>query len=168
MKNIIILGSTGSIGVQALEVIENHKDKFNIVGISANQNVELLIEQAKKHNPKYVCIADEGHRETLINALKSKDFKILYGREGLLELSKNDSADIMLNALVGSDGMEPTINAIKSGVNIALSNKESLVMAGELINEQLITDPNYKVVSNVTAQEYKNTKQIKELLIKGL
>ena len=63
MKNIIILGSTGSIGVQALEVIENHKDKFNIVGISANQNVELLIEQAKKHNPKYVCIADEDHRK---------------------------------------------------------------------------------------------------------
>ena len=153
MKNIIILGSTGSIGVQALEVIENHKDKFNIVGISANQNVELLIEQAKKHNPKYVCIADEGHSETLNNALKAKDFKILYGREGLLELSKNDSADIMLNALVGSDGMEPTINAIKSGVNIALSNKESLVMAGELINEQLkIMDVNlYPVDSEHSA-----------------
>ena len=137
MKNITILGSTGSIGIQALNVINNHKDKFSLIGISANQNVDLLIEQAKLYNPKYVCIVNEKYKDVLCSSLNSKDYKILYGRDGLLELSKNNDADVMLNALVGSDGMEPTLNGINAGINIALSNKESLVMAGEIINQQL-------------------------------
>ena len=137
MKNITILGSTGSIGVQALNVINNHKSEFNLIGISAYQNVDLLIQQAKLYNPKYVCIVDEKYKETLFNSLNPKEYKLLFGREGLLELSSNNTADVMLNALVGSDGMEPTLNAINAGINIALSNKESLVMAGEIINKQL-------------------------------
>ena len=137
MKNITILGSTGSIGVQALEVINNIEEEFNLIGISANKNVELLIKQAKLYNPKYVCICDESFKNVLLDALDSKQYKILIGRSGLLELSQNNDADIILNALVGADGMEPTINAINSGINIALSNKESLVMAGEIINKQL-------------------------------
>jgi len=137
MKNIIILGSTGSIGVQALRIIDNHKDKFNLVGISANENVELLIEQAKLYNPKHVCIANKKFKTTLDKSLNKKDYNILFGRSGLLELSKNNDADIILNALVGSIGMEPTINAINAGINVALSNKESLVMAGSIINKRL-------------------------------
>ena len=137
MKNIIILGSTGSIGVQALEVINNHKDKFNLIGISANENVELLAKQAKLYNPKYVCITNEKHKQTLYNLLDLKKYNLLSGREGLLDLSIINDADIMLNALVGADGMEPTLNAINAGINIALSNKESLVMAGDIINKRL-------------------------------
>ena len=137
MKNITILGSTGSIGVQALEVITNIKEEFNLIGISANKNVDLLIHQAKTYNPKYVCIADNNYKDVLVDALDSNEFKILSGRDGLLELSQNDNADIILNALVGSDGMEPTISAITAGINVALSNKESLVMAGKIINKQL-------------------------------
>ncbi len=137
MKNITILGSTGSIGVQALNVISSNEDRFNLIGISANKNIDLLIQQAKLYNPKYVCIVDESYKEKLYQSLNSKKYKILSGRDGLLELSSIDDADIMLNALVGSDGMEPTIAAINSGINIALSNKESLVMAGDIINKRL-------------------------------
>ena len=137
MKNITILGSTGSIGTQALEVINNNKNEFNLIGISANKNVDLLIQQAKLYKPKYVCIVDESYKDTLINRLNPKECKILFGRSGLLELSQNNDANIMLNALVGYSGMEPTINAIKAGINIALSNKESLVMAGAIINNLL-------------------------------
>ena len=137
MKNITILGSTGSIGVQALDVIRNHNNEFNLIGISANNNVELLIQQAKLYNPKYVCIVNEDYKEILEESLNSKDFKILVGRNGLIELSQINDSDIILNALVGSDGMEPTICAINSGIDVALSNKESLVMAGEIINKKL-------------------------------
>ena len=137
MKNITILGSTGSIGVQALDVIRNHNNEFNLIGISANNNVELLIQQAKLYNPKYVCIVNEDYKEILEQSLNLKDFKILVGRNGLIELSQINDSDIILNALVGSDGMEPTICAINSGIDVALSNKESLVMAGEIINKKL-------------------------------
>ena len=135
MKNITILGSTGSVGVQALEVIDNIKEEFNLVGISAHENVDLLIEQAKLYKPKYACISNDKHKDILLNSLNPKKYKILFGREGLLELSQNNDANIILNALVGSGGMEPTINAINAGINVALSNKESLVMAGEIINK---------------------------------
>ena len=138
MKNITILGSTGSIGRQALNVIKNLNEEFNLIGISANTNIDVLIEQAKLYKPKYICIVDENYKSDLINALGTGEFEILSGRDGLLELSRNNEADILLNALVGADGMEPTINAIKSGIDIALSNKESLVMAGEVINKLLI------------------------------
>ena len=138
MKNITILGSTGSIGRQALNVIKNLNEEFNLIGISANTNIDVLIEQAKLYKPKYICIVDENYKSDLINALGTGEFEILSGRDGLLELSRNNEADILLNALVGTDGMEPTINAIKSGIDIALSNKESLVMAGEVINKLLI------------------------------
>ena len=134
MKNITILGSTGSIGVQTLEVIDNLEENFNLIGISANKNVDLLIKQARLYKPKYVCISDDNYKDILVNALNSSEFKILSGRDGLLELSQNNEADIMLNALVGSDGMEPTIKAANAGIDIALSNKESLVMAGKIIS----------------------------------
>ena len=140
MKNITILGSTGSIGKQALNVIKNLNEEFNLIGISANTNIDILIEQAKLYKPKYICIVDENYKPNLINALGPGEFEILSGRDGLLELSRNNEADILLNALVGADGMEPTINAIKSGIDIALSNKESLVMAGEIINKLLIAN----------------------------
>ena len=134
MKNISILGSTGSIGVNALSVINNLDDKFNVKALSAYKNSSLLIEQAKIFNPETVVIVDSSEVDFVKESLKKSGISVLCGREGLLELSARDDVDIMLNALVGSSGMEPTINAIRSSVNVALSNKESLVMAGDIID----------------------------------
>ena len=135
MKKISILGSTGSIGINALSVIDNHLNDFIVVALSAHKNGKLLIEQAKKYQPEFVAVVDLDTANFVEDELRSTNIKILKGREGLLELSSYGSVDLMLNALVGSSGMEPTINALQSGVDVALSNKESLVMAGSIINE---------------------------------
>ena len=135
MKKISILGSTGSIGINALSVIDNHLNDFIVVALSAHKNGKLLIEQAKKYQPEFVAVADLDTANFVEDELRSTNIKILKGREGLLELSSYGSVDLMLNALVGSSGMEPTINALQSEVDVALSNKESLVMAGSIINE---------------------------------
>ena len=133
MKKISILGSTGSIGVNALNVVDNQRDDFNVIGLSAYKNSKLLVEQVKKYEPEFVSIVDGEAAHRVEQELGTFDVKILKGREGLLELSSYGNVDLMLNALVGSSGMEPTINAIRSKVDVALSNKESLVMAGSII-----------------------------------
>ena len=133
MKKITILGSTGSIGVNALNVVDNQRDDFNVIGLSAYKNSKLLVEQVKKYEPEFVSIVDGEAAHRVEQELRTFDVKILKGREGLLELSSYGNVDLMLNALVGSSGMEPTINAIRSKVDVALSNKESLVMAGSII-----------------------------------
>ena len=135
MKKISILGSTGSIGINALSVIDNHLNNFIVVALSAHKNGKLIIEQAKKYQPEFVAVVDPDIANFVEDELRSTNIKILKGREGLFELSSYGSVDLMLNALVGSSGMEPTINALQSGVDVALSNKESLVMAGSIINE---------------------------------
>ena len=135
MKKISILGSTGSIGINALSVIDNHLNDFIVVALSAHKNGKLLIEQAKKYQPEFVAVVDLDTANFVEDELRSTNIKILKGREGLLEISSYGSVDLMLNALVGSSGMEPTINALQSEVDVALSNKESLVMAGSIINE---------------------------------
>ena len=136
MKNISILGSTGSIGVNALNVIDNLADKFNVKALSAYKNSNVLIEQAKKYQPETIAIVDSSEVDFVKESLKNSGISVLHGREGLLELSSRSDVDIMLNSLVGSSGMEPTINAIRSSVDIALSNKESLVMAGDIIEKE--------------------------------
>ena len=138
MKKVTILGSTGSIGQNALSVIDNFNDQFRVVGLSANKNSKLLVEQVKKHQPKFVSIVDRNSADFVEEKLSSFDVKILKGREGLLELASYENIDLLLNALVGSAGMEPTIKAIQSKVDVALSNKESLVMAGSIINDLAI------------------------------
>ena len=135
MKKVSILGSTGSIGINALSVIDNHLGEFDVIALSANKNGQLLIEQALKYQPEFVAIVDTETAIIVEDQLSSTNIKVLKGRDGLLELSSYESADLMLNALVGSSGMEPTINALKSKVDVALSNKESLVMAGNIIND---------------------------------
>ncbi len=137
MKHISILGSTGSIGVTTLKVIENLNDKIKIKYLSAFKNADLLIEQMKKFKPKSVAIVDHIAYEKVKSFFLSDSVEILKGREGLLDLASRDDIDLMLNGLVGASGMEPTLNAIKAGVNVALSNKESLVMAGEIINIEM-------------------------------
>ena len=137
MKHISILGSTGSIGVTTLKVVENLNDKIKIKYLSAFKNADLLIEQMKKFKPKSVAIVDHKAYEKVKSFFLSDSVEILKGREGLLNLASRDDIDLMLNGLVGASGMEPTLNAIKAGVNVALSNKESLVMAGEIINIEM-------------------------------
>lgn len=138
MKKITILGSTGSIGENALSVIDNFNDQFRVMGLSANKNSKLLVEQVKKYQPEFVSIIDNNAADFVEEQLSSFDVKILKGREGLLELASYENIDLLLNALVGSAGMEPTIKAIQSKVDVALSNKESLVMAGSIINDLAI------------------------------
>jgi len=134
-KRISILGSTGSIGVNALKVGSHLKDELDIIYLSANRNTKLLIQQAKEFQPKAVCIVDESAFPDVQNALMHLDIEILTGREGLLELAARDDVDILLNGLVGTPGMEPTLKAIEAGIDVALSNKESLVMAGDIIQK---------------------------------
>jgi 1-deoxy-D-xylulose-5-phosphate reductoisomerase len=136
-KRISILGSTGSIGVNALKVASHLKDDLEIVYLSANRNAELLIQQAEEFKPEAVCIVEEASFPNVQNALVGSDIEILLGREGLLELASRNNVDILLNGLVGAPGMEPTLIAIEAGINVALSNKESLVMAGDIIQHAM-------------------------------
>lgn len=137
IKRLTILGSTGSIGENALRVVRAHQEKFELIGLSAHSNYPRLIEQAKEFRPAVVCIADEQFAEKVKEALADIEIEIYAGRSGLLELAARDTANLMLNGLVGTPGMEPTITAIENGIDVALSNKESLVMAGDLINRLL-------------------------------
>lgn len=138
MKKIAILGSTGSIGTQALEVIEEHADKFQVEVLTANGNADLLIEQAIKFKPNVVVIADEAKYKKVEEALWEHDIKTYAGNDALAQVVEMDEIDVVLTALVGYAGLLPTINAIKAKKTIALANKETLVVAGELINKLAI------------------------------
>lgn len=132
-RGIAILGSTGSIGVQTFEVIEQHQDLFEVVVITANHNADLLIQQAKKYLPNTVVIVDETHYQKVKDALWEDDIKVYAGTKALEQVVEMNEIDLVLNALVGFSGLIPTVNAIQCGKNIALANKETLVVAGELI-----------------------------------
>lgn len=132
--NICILGSTGSIGTQALEVIEEHKDLYEVYALTANNQVELLAEQARKFQPAAVVIANEDKYEQLCSLLEDcPDIKIYAGADALEQIVEAEPIDIVLTAMVGFAGLKPTIRAIKAHKKIALANKETLVVAGELI-----------------------------------
>ena len=137
MKSIGLLGSTGSIGVQTLQVIDTFPGEYGIKYLTANKNVKQLAEQALKYNPDTVCIVQENFSEELEVLLKNTDITITSGRNALLELAGRNDVDLVMNGLVGASGMEPTIEAVKSGIDVALSNKESMVMAGGIINDLL-------------------------------
>lgn len=134
MKKIGILGSTGSIGKNTLKVIQNHPEQFRILYLTANRQVELLIEQARIFQPEAVCIVVKTKYQQLCEGLANTNIHCLTGGDNILDLIRDSDADIILNAIVGSAGMQSTIVAVQKGTDVALSNKESLVMAGELIN----------------------------------
>jgi len=134
-KQIAILGSTGSIGTQALEVISENNSLFEIYALTANNNVELLIEQSRKFMPEMVAIGNEDHYPTLKNALADLPIKVFAGADSIAQVAEMQPIDIVLTAMVGYSGLNPTIHAIKAGKKIALANKETLVVAGELICE---------------------------------
>ncbi|MBQ7362802.1 MAG: 1-deoxy-D-xylulose-5-phosphate reductoisomerase, partial [Bacteroidaceae bacterium] len=134
-RMIAILGSTGSIGVQTLQVVEEHPECFEIYAITANEKVDELIEQARKFLPEVVVIANETKYEQLKEALKDLPIKVYGGYEAICQVVQSQPIDIVVTALVGFAGLRPTIEAIKAGKAIALANKETMVVAGELINE---------------------------------
>ena len=134
-KRIAILGSTGSIGTQALDVIEKHSDEFEVETLTAYNNAELLVQQAFKFVPNNVVIVNEDKYLFVKEALQNYPIKVFSGAESLSQVVEFSSVDIVLTAMVGYAGLLPTINAIKAGKNIALANKETLVVAGELITK---------------------------------
>lgn len=134
-KQIAILGSTGSIGTQALQVIEEHPDLYEVYALTANNKVEKLIEQARKFQPEAVVIANEDKYQQLKDALADLPIKVYAGADALCEIVESGPVNIVLTAMVGYAGLKPTMNAIMAGKTIALANKETLVVAGELITE---------------------------------
>lgn len=134
-KNIAILGSTGSIGTQALEVISANPDQFSVEVLTAQNNSAMLVEQAIRYKANSVVIGDETKYEEVKKALWSHEIKVYAGKKALVQIVELTDIDIVLTALVGYAGLEPTINAIKSKKNIALANKETLVAAGDLVTK---------------------------------
>jgi len=134
-KKIAILGSTGSIGTQALDVIEQNPDLFEVEVLTANSQVDLLIQQARKFKPNAVVIANDDHYTSVFDALDPLGIKVYAGRKALNQIVQMGSVDMVLSALVGFAGLSPTLEALKAGKAIALANKETLVVAGELVME---------------------------------
>jgi 1-deoxy-D-xylulose-5-phosphate reductoisomerase len=132
-KRIAILGSTGSIGTQALEVIEANPEVFSVAVLTAQENADLLIEQAVKFQPKQVVIGNQALLDKVTSALSGYQIKVYSGSSALVPVVESDEVDMVLTAMVGYAGLLPTIHAIKAGKDIALANKETLVVAGELI-----------------------------------
>lgn len=132
-RNIAILGSTGSIGTQALDIVRQHPGQFEIYALTANENIDLLIKQAQEFQPEVVVIANESKYNQLKEALGDLPIKVWVGSEAIAQVVESQPIDIVLTAMVGYSGLKPTIKAIKAGKAIALANKETLVVAGELI-----------------------------------
>jgi len=134
-RKIAILGSTGSIGTQALNVVSQHPDRFEIYALTANNNADLLIEQARRFQPETVVIANKDKYAALKEALSDLPIKVWSGAEAICQVVQSKPIDIVLTAMVGFSGLKPTISAIEAGKTIALSNKETLVVAGELVTQ---------------------------------
>lgn len=132
-KRVAIFGSTGSIGTQALDVIRSHSDLFEVEILTAHSNDELLVRQAKEFNPNAVVITDESRYQPVREALSGTDIKVFAGEKALEEVADFDSYDIMLAAIVGFAGLKPTMRAVSKGKAVALANKETLVVAGEIV-----------------------------------
>ena len=133
MKQIAILGSTGSIGTQTLDVVRQHPSEFSVYALSAHRSLDLLIQQALEFNPAVVCIADERLYQPLREALSDLPIKVMAGEKAIAEMVTMPAIDVVVAAMVGYAGLRPTIEAIKAKKTIALANKETLVVAGEII-----------------------------------
>lgn len=163
MKKILILGSTGSIGVNTLDVIQRFPDKFDVVGLSAHSNIDLLKQQVKEFAPSMVAVTDNNKFVQLKNELNG-DYNLLSGSDGLIEIAKEADYDILVSSLVGFAGLAPTIEGIKRGKRIALANKETLVVAGrtmislaEKFNAEIIpVDSEHSAIFQVLVGEQKS------------
>lgn len=171
VKRLAILGSTGSIGTQTLDVVRSNPDRFEVYAICAHRNVDLLIEQAREFKPEVVCIADESLYPQLKEALGDADMKIWAGMDAIADMVTFPSIDIVVASMVGYAGLRPTMAAIRAGKTIALANKETLVVAGELICELaqqyhapiLPVDSEHSAIFQSLAGE--NTNEIEKILL---
>ena len=133
MKKIAIMGSTGSIGTQTLDIVREYKDEFKVVGLSAGHNHKLLEKQAREFLPELIVIENEDAADILRSHLSDTNIKVASGMSGLIELAQLESSDIFVTAIVGMIGIRPSVAAIEAGKDIALANKETLVTAGHII-----------------------------------
>lgn len=140
MKGICILGATGSIGVNTLDVVARHPDKYKVIALSANSQVDRLVEQCEKYQPEYAVMANEQAVDELTAKLKNKncDIKVLSGNEGLEIIAGLPQVDYVMAAIVGAAGLKPTLAAARAGKRILLANKEALVMSGQLFMDEVI------------------------------
>ncbi len=136
MKKIVILGSTGSIGTQTLDIVARHPDRFQVVGLVAGNNLDLLKDQIKRFHPKRVSVAKEESAKQLRQIFSKETVEILSGKDASSEIVKDPEVDLVISAIVGAVGLKPTIHAIEAGKTVALANKESLVIAGELMTRR--------------------------------
>ena len=134
-QTVAILGSTGSIGTQTLDVIDRHSELFEVYALTAHSNIDLLVEQARIYRPEVVAIADERHYKTLREALDGLPIKVFAGADSICQIAAMSSIDTVVTAMVGYSGLLPTVRAIEAGKKIALANKETLVVAGELVTD---------------------------------
>src|SRR5436190_17809642 len=132
MKNVVLLGSTGSIGTSTIKVADDLPDQIRLLGLGAENNVELLVEQTRKHKPQAISIGDPAKAQELSN-LFGMSTQVFSGNEGLIKLATLPEADIVLIAIVGTAGLQPALAAIRAGKDIAIASKEILVMAGEIV-----------------------------------
>jgi len=135
MKKICLLGSTGSIGKNTLDVIRQHRERFVALTLATNKNIALLSEQISEFSPKHVIIYDKHAHDIFCQTVDHTDFKVWHGNEGLFRSWDDEEPDTMVNAFVGFAGLEPTIEAIKRKITVALANKETLVVAGSYITD---------------------------------
>ncbi len=133
-KRLTILGSTGSIGLSALDIVDRNQDRIELFGLSAHSNIELLKRQVEKYRPKYVTLSDKAAYDKFKINHNNKTTKLLNSESGLERLASSPETDIVLNAIVGAAGLQASISAVKAGKRLALANKESMVIGGELIN----------------------------------
>ena len=170
-RSLAILGSTGSIGTQALEVVSEHADLFEVYALTANNQVDLLINQARKYMPEVVVIANEQKYPELKEALEDLPIKVWAGSDAIAQVVQSEPIDMVLTAMVGYSGLKPTIAAIKAGKAIALANKETLVVAGELITSLateykvpvLPVDSEHSAIFQCLAGEWEN--QVEKILL---
>ena len=142
MRSLIILGSTGSVGTQALEVVRRNPDRFRIVGMSSGHNHDLLVGQIREFMPPLVAVADEDAAVDLKEKLEGlRQVEVLVGPDAARILAREAEADMVLNAIVGAAGLEPTLAALQSGKTVALANKESLIVGGELVMDLIKGEP---------------------------
>jgi len=135
LRKIALLGSTGSIGTQTLQVIEEFKEDFEVVILSAHANSQLLLQQVSKYNPQIVILTEEKSYNIVKNALSGKQIKVLYGPEGILAALEEIQVDLVVGAISGAAGIKPTLKALELGIDVALANKETIVAAGALVRQ---------------------------------
>ena len=162
-KRIAILGSTGSIGTQALNVIRRHKERFAVEVLCAGSNADLLIQQALEFEPNAVAIADESKYPYVSEALQPHGIKVFAGEEAIADLMEMETIDLVLAAIVGFAGLRPTLRAIEHGHAVALANKETMVVAGSIVCQFCLSTVNTQLSSSVLSVKMASTRYSSQL-----